>query len=167
MSSSADQFLVSPYDCSIILGKSLNFSKPPFSISVQSEVIIKRTLNEIMSLKHPEEGMTSIYHSYETLHHACPRVQGGDLFAHRAVWIQVEKALNGSQTCIHESTGSEPTDGRKESRETGRQVGKWNRDGRMAKFLGVFIVMRIELMTMNPLVQYSNRESLSALKSGS
>lgn len=31
----------------------------------------------------------------------------------------------------------------------------------MAKFLGVFIVMRIELMTMNPLVQYSNRESLS------
>lgn len=74
MSSSADQFLVSPYACSIVLGKSLNFSKPPFSISVQSEVIIKWALNEIMSLKHPEEGMTSVYHGSETLHHVCPRV---------------------------------------------------------------------------------------------
>lgn len=52
-------------------------------------------------------------------------------------------------------------------RKAGRQVRKWNRDGRMAKFLGLFIVMRIELMTMNPLVQYSDRESLSVLKSGS
>lgn len=52
-------------------------------------------------------------------------------------------------------------------RKAGRQVGKWNRNGRMAKFLGLFIVMRIELMTMNPLVQYSDRQSLSVLKSGS
>ena len=58
-------------------------------------------------------------------------------------------------------------DGRKGSREKGRQVGKWNRDGRMAKFLALFIVMRIGLMTMKPSVQYSDRESLSALKSGS
>ena len=37
----------------------------------------------------------------------------------------------------------------------------------MAKFLALFIVMRIGLMTMKPSVQYSDRESLSALKSGS
>ena len=74
MSSSADQFLVFPYACSITWRKSLNFSKPPFSTSMQSEVIIKWVLNEITSLKHPEEGMNSIYHGSETPHHPCPRV---------------------------------------------------------------------------------------------
>ena len=74
MSSSADQFLVFPYACSITWRKSLNFSKPPFSTSMQSEVIIKWVLNEITSLKHPEEGMNSIYHGSETPPHPCPRV---------------------------------------------------------------------------------------------
>ena len=59
MYSFAGQFLASPYACSIIWEKSLNYSKPPFSTSVQSEVMIKWALSEIMYLKHLEERMTS------------------------------------------------------------------------------------------------------------
>lgn len=48
-------------------------------------------------------------------------------------------------------------------RKAGRQGDRWESGTGMEEWLalGVFIVMRIELMTMNPLVQYSNRESLS------
>lgn len=105
MESSASQFRASPYACAIIWGKSLNFPKPLFSPSMQSEVIINWTLNEIMYLKHLEGGMTSagpqdtvVLQSLTTL---WAKVQGGGLLAERAVWAQAKEATK--------IAGSEPT----------------------------------------------------------